>query len=111
MGALASFGVSKGSKGMFDQTMSPANQIMDFVRDHPMISKVVSIAFPPARGVIMAAEMGDTVRSVLNKSDREGATEAFQKANKQGGSLFERLHAMNQNVDQQDMRRREMGRP
>src|SRR5690606_26421897 len=109
--ALASFGVSKGSKGMFDQTMSPANQVMDFVRDHPMISKAVSIAFPPARGVIMAAEMGDTVRSVLNKTDREGATQAFEKANKQGGSLYERLLGMSQNADQQEMRRREMGRP
>lgn len=109
MGALSRFGVSKGSKLMFDQTMGPANQVMNFVRDHPVLTKVASIAFPPARGVIMAAEMGDTLRSVLNKTDREGATKAFKKANERGGSLLERITAMDRNVDQQARRQRDNG--
>jgi len=107
MGALAKFGVSAGSKQFFDASMNPANKTMDFVRDHPMLTKMVAIAFPPARGAIMAAEIADTARSVLGGADRTQATQAWKKTQDKGLSLAEQFGQASEHIQQQKARQRE----
>lgn len=84
MGALASFKVSEGSKQFFDLTV--ADKALDFVRDHPVMTRLAAVAFPPASGAVMAMEVAEKLRSVMIE-EREDVTQAWKESREESGAL------------------------
>lgn len=108
MGVLTKFGVSADSKKLLDSVMAPTNQAMDFVRDHPMLTKMAAIAFPPIRGVALATELSDNLRGVLSKNSLDQATRAWPKTDAEGSTLVNQMGQFQTELARNQDQQREM---
>lgn len=67
---------------------------IEAVHDNPTLSKVAAIAFPPARGILMASQLAGSFRQTLNTSSLSSATNAWSQTEGQNMPLADRMQAM-----------------
>ena len=95
MGMLSSMNPAGGAAKNFNFVAGGSNKAMEFMREHPVLSKAVTttiaIAFPPAKAAIIGLEMASKVSDVLEKVGLDRANKEWYESDAQGRPLTERV--------------------